>query len=262
MMGRVRDWLPPGAAMAPRLRAGLEGVVDAWSRTWFAGAHASLRVMEPQAADPARNEGGRRLYHGSVALKADGPEAIRLAGLALGADLAGVILSEPDRDIVDRLAASILGDLAAALAAAVGLPVEVDAEPVPCPDTFRRDPGVRLSIADAQGHALCQAVLPTPALVPFLKAGIAARPAPPLGRLAGAVGRTGARLDIRLGEARLGLGELAGLAVGDVLVLDRKIDAGALLYVAPGRRGAFARAALDAGGDATRLLLAAEPGIR
>lgn len=258
MTGRIRSWLPLDAALGPRVRDPLERAVDDWSGRWFAGARASLASLEPRTAGAPRLAGGWLLHRDAVGVPVEGPDAIRLAGLALGADSEGLVLSEADRDIMGRLAADILADLAATLAGVLGLTAGIDPSPVACVDPLDGEAGIILRILDAQGRPLAQAALSLGIVVPFLKAAIKAGPAPALARIDGALGPTRTRLDIRLGETRLSLGELAGLGSGDVLVLDRTIEAGAAVAIATGRSQAFARATLEQEDGGTRLVFANE----
>jgi hypothetical protein len=258
MMDRIRNWLPLGAAVGPRVRDALEGAVDDWSGRWFAGARPSLDTVEPRAAGATPAPGGWLLYGDAVAVSADGPGTIRVAGLALGTDVDGLILSEADRDILGQLATRIFADLASALGSALGMHEIGDAPPDACDDPFKGDAGIFLRILDVRGRAFALAALPLGTVVPFLRGGIPARPTPPLARIDGALGHTRTRLDIRLGETRLSLGELAGLASGDVLILDRTIEAGAEIAIAVGRRPGFASAALEPDDGGTRLILASE----
>jgi hypothetical protein len=258
MSGRLREWLPLNAATGPRVRDALEGAVDTWSRTWFAGARGLLTSVAPHPSGAPEAAGGWLLYDDIVAVPADGPDAIRLAGLALGVAPESLVLSEPDRDIIGRLAATILADLAAALAASLERPPSGGAAPTPTADPLEGDAGIVLRVADASGRTLAQAALPLAALVPFLKARIPARPAPDLPHLDGPVGRTLTRLDIRLGDTRLSLGDLTGLAAGDVLVLDREIEAGARVALGSAHGQPFARGAFETDRGTTRLTLAHE----
>lgn len=258
MIGRIRNWLPLGAAAGPRVRDALERAVDDWSGKWFAGARVQLVAVEPRSAGAPRLSAGWLIYREAVAVPVDGTDAIRVAGLALGGDPEGLVLSEADLDILGRLSTEILADLAAMLASALGLPKRTDASPAPCVDPLEGDAGIVLRIQDVRGRGIAQAALPLGALVPFLKASIPAGPTPDLARIDGALGRTRTRLDIRLGETRLSLGELAGLTSGDVVILDRTIEAGAEVAVAAGRGQAFARATLEPDDDGTRLIFANE----
>lgn len=258
MTGRVRDWLPLLAATGPRVRDALERAVDDWSGRWFASARLSRNTVEPRSAGAPRLTSGWLLYDDAVALPAERPDALRLAGAALGADPEGVVLSEADRDILGHLATEILADLAATLARSLGLAESNGAPPVPSMDPLEGGPGIVLQVFDANGRALVQAALSLGLLVPFLKAKIPARSAPALARIDGALGRTSTRLHIRLGDTRLSLGELADLSAGDVVILDRTIEAGAQVAIGAGRGGAFASATLEPEDGGTRLIFANE----
>lgn len=253
----VRDWLPIEAATGPRVRNALEEAVDAWSGKWFAGARAEIAAVEARAAGAPQVAGGWLLHGDAVAVPADGLDTIRVAGLALGADAENLVLSEPDRDIIGRLAATIADDLAARLCVALGREQPAPGAAVPRDDPLDGDAGIALRISDTQGRPLTQASVRLAALVPFLKAGIkTGKNTPSLARITRAIEKTATRIDVRLGETRLTLGELSGLARGDVLVLDRPIDDGATLAL-DGRL--FASAGLEWLGDTTRLILSHEP---
>ena len=257
MSARIRDWLPPGAATGPRVRDALEGAIDAWGGKWFAGTHLSLSAIEPRSAGAPRIGSGWLLHGDTIAVPADPPEAIRLAGLALGGDPENLVLSEPDRDILGRLAKAILADLAILLAGALGRDVADGEKAEAIVDPLEGDVGIMVHVVDLTGRPLIQAAVPLAALVPFIRAGIAVRPGPALSRVERAVERTSTRIDVRLGETRLSLGDLTGLSAGDVLVLDRTLQAGARLSLAAGDRP-LARATLDAQGATTLLTLAPE----
>jgi flagellar motor switch/type III secretory pathway protein FliN len=182
---------------------------------------------------------------------------MRLTGLALGAEPENLVLSEPDRDILGRLAAAIAADLATGLCAALDREPPGPDEAVARDDPLEGDVGILISIADWRGRPLTRASIPLGALVPFVKAGVKAeRNQRPLAPMTRAIERTSARIDVRLGETSLSLGELAGLAAGDVLILDRPIDDGAALLL---DARPFARADLEPHDHATRLVLSHEP---
>jgi hypothetical protein len=252
----IRVWLPIQAATGPRVRDALETAVDQWWQKWFAAARPGATTIEARSAGAPRLAGGWLLHGGAVAVPADGPETFRLAGLALAADPESLVLSEPDRDILSRLAATISADLAAALGATLGCVSPTMAEATPGDDPLGGDAGIVVRVTDAQGRPLVSAAIPLATLVPFVKAGIEPGKADaPLARITRAIERTATRIDVRLGRTSLSLGELAGLAAGDVLVLDRSVEDGAELAL-HGRP--FARAGLEQDDATTRLILSAE----
>jgi flagellar motor switch/type III secretory pathway protein FliN len=257
MTARVSDWLPPGPATGPRVRDALEGGVAAWAGKWFADARLSVSAIEPRSEGAPGVANGWLLLGDTVAVPADSPEAIRLAGMALGADPENLVLSEPDRDILGRLATAILADLGTLLATALGRKVHAEDMGTATADPLGGDAGIVIHILDARARALTRAVVPLAALVPFVRAGIPARPGPALSSVVRAVERTSARIEVRLGETRLSLADLTGLAAGDVLVLDRTVQAGARVSLAAGDR-TIASAAVGAHGATTLLTLAPE----
>jgi flagellar motor switch/type III secretory pathway protein FliN len=232
MSGKVRDWLPAGAATGRHARAHLEEKVASWSERWFAGASASLSSLAPCPAGGATAP----------------PETLRIAGLALGADPRRLVLSEPDRDILEGLAAAIAADLAASL----GAPAPGEGpEPSPAEEA---EPAILAGASDGEGRDLLQLAVPAAALVPAIKARIPARTAQPLGDIERASGKTVTRIELRLGAASLSLAELAGLGEGDVLLLDRRVEDGVEVAAAPAA-SAFARGALEHTTDGSRLVL-------
>jgi flagellar motor switch/type III secretory pathway protein FliN len=186
-------------------------VLQAWARQWTgeAGAPAlDCRVVAPLATDEVVQ--GRWCcaegVHGSVWAAPEGAAA--MAGLLFGEPLiAGEVALEAGR----RALAALLQPLAGAA------PTSGHAAPA--------------HFAQA-GRALLQLTLGEPSALRLLvelpetqRAAAARRPVP-LGSARTAIGQQPVTLEVRLGEAEIALGALATLAVGDVLVLDRRLDEG------------------------------------
>ena len=75
-----------------------------------------------------------------------------------------------------------------------------------------------------------------------------------MSRLSRAIGSTPVQVEARLGATTLPLGDLAGLAPGDVLILDRQVAAGASLALFGSGR-AFADGAIEDRDHGVALLL-------
>ncbi|HEV2818518.1 MAG TPA: FliM/FliN family flagellar motor switch protein [Allosphingosinicella sp.] len=258
MSGVARDWLPVAALDAPAVRRALGDAVESWSDRWFPGARLTA------AGFAARTRGGAlpalawRQYGTAAALAGD---TLRLAGLALGTRPEGLVLSEVDRDIIGRFATRILADLACALDRAIGRDPPADEPETPAGDPLP-DGGLAFAVADGAGAPVLHGAVPLAALVPFRKSllGPGHRPRrPALARLGRAVGVTPVRLEARLGAAAVALGELAALAPGDVLILDRAIGEGASLAL-PGSGRCLARAAIAERGAGISLTLSSPSG--
>lgn len=253
MSANVREWLPPGAAESGAARRLVGEAVGQWSAKWFVRAEAATagHAAVPGAA-PRRQSGWRSA--GAAATSQSAAEALRLAGLALGADPEQLVLSEADRDLIDRFSAMVAADLAASLEQAFG--IDTAAAAAPADDPFAGNGGLVFTVNDRAERPLLQVAIPAAALVPFLKGAIAPprRRGAPVARLGRAFESTPVAIEARLGATTLPLGELAGLAVGDVLILDRAIEDGAELAFARSGRP-FAQGAIVPGERAISLRL-------
>lgn len=253
MSGEARDWLPAGALDTPAVRRAFEDAVAGWSKRWFPAAR-------PAAAGFAAHRAGAPLpatsWHGYGTATALAADPVRLAGLALGASPAGLVLSEVDRDILGRFAGRIAADLASALDQAIGRSPPAEGESGVVVENPLPDGGFLFAIAEGGGEPVVHAAVPPVAMVPFRKSLLrgARRPRPALARLGRAAGATPVRIEAQLGAAVLALGDLAALAPGDVLILDRTIEQGAALALQRSRRP-FARAAIAECGAALSLAL-------
>jgi hypothetical protein len=256
MSAEPRLWLPAGALDCAPVRAAAVGAVEAWSRKWLAGAQAAAAGFEACSGPAPRRAPPWRLHGPGLALALSGADMLRLAGLALGTDVERRVLSEVDRDMIGRLAAAAAADLARMLETAFGVAPAGAGEPAAADDPFAGGGGLVIAVRDGEGRPLLHAALAGAAIVPFAKAAIRTdkRRQPALARLGRAIGSTSIRVEARLGAAALGLGDLAALAVGDVLILDRAIDDGVALMLAPAARP-FARAEIDFHGETVSLIL-------
>lgn len=243
---RVREWVPAEALEGPAVRRLVGQAAAAWAPKWFARAEVAAAGFETRKSAARRAAGWQVGRAVGVALSS--PEAVRLAGLALGAAPERLVLSEADREIIGRLAAAIAGDLADTIEAALGLDPAAAEARAEVDDPFAGDGGLLFSVDDGGDRPLLHVAVPSAALVPFCKSGIspARRRPPPLARLGAAVDSTAIRVEARLGAAVLPLGELAALAAGDVLILDRAIEDGAELALQVSGRP-FARGAIVPG---------------
>lgn len=256
----ARSWLPAEAMDSAPVRALVAEAAGRWSSKWFARADPSVGAFEARRSGTERRSGGWRV--GAAVATAQTPaESVRLAASALGAELERLVLSETERDIVTRFAGEIAADLAATIERALGLDPVAPGEILQSPDPFEGAGGLRFCIADRTGRSMLDVAIPSFALAAFRKAAIRAprRRNAPLVPLAGAVDEGPVRVVARLGAVILPLGELAGLAAGDVLVLDRAIEDGAELAFSP-RGRPFARGAIQAGGGEFSLLLTSSQG--
>lgn len=219
----VKTWLPSGALGSGAVDRLLADTTGQWSNHWFA-----RRLMRPvgESAWLDRAELGRmrdlqlRYLEAGLAIALEDDAALVIARMMLDERPDRQAKTEADEQLVDRLATGCIDDLGARLAAAFGLTR---------PQTWRRG-GIDLLPFD---EACVFAVGPSDkaptvrVLVAHeLVAGIvrsSAKPGrkpAPLRPLAEALARQKVGLSAVMGRCELSLGEFAGLAPGDVLVLD------------------------------------------
>jgi hypothetical protein len=218
-----RNWLPSGALGGGAVDRLIAETSGQWSDHWFA-RRLMRRVGGSAALD--RAELGRmrdlqlRYADSGLALALEDDARIVIARMMLDEPADREARTEADEDLVDRLAAACIDDLCARLAAGFGLGRNlawrrgsVEALPFAEACVFALGPSdnaptVRLLV----GHELAAGIVRSSA-----KPG---RKPAPLRPLAEALGKQNIGLSAAVGRCQLSLGEFAGLAPGDVLVLD------------------------------------------
>jgi flagellar motor switch/type III secretory pathway protein FliN len=233
-----RPWLPESALARGGVDQALAEVARHWSAKWL--ARKSVRPLGALAAVPTLPGGGLRwlALDNDVAIALSNGASDRLAMLMLGEN-APLKISDADRRVLDSLVEGALRELCRRIAEALGLPPETrwrepdaDAPPIDRPQTCQfgvdtATPLLHLGLATDVLIALARARAarsPIRARVKPIAAGLATQQV---------------EVSAALGRCSLTLADLAGLGVGDVLLLDRKANAPLALSVdgVPTRRG-------------------------
>jgi hypothetical protein len=239
MTGDARDWLPTSALNGEGVRRCLADAVDRWAGKWFARLAVTMSRPDLRSgAAPEQPQSWQR-YGSAVAMAASSSDLTRIAGFALAASPERLVLSEVDRGIIGRFTTAVLADLAAQLEQALGADAGEECPAVPVEDPFGGGGGLLFDLSEGYKRPLLRCAIPLAPLVGFRRSIIPASAArrAPIAPISRAVARTRLRVEASLGEAILPLGELAGLAVGDVLILDRAIEGGIGLTAGPHRSG-------------------------
>lgn len=229
MSGPVCEWLPPGAADSLALQAVVEQAVSAWADAWC-GANPwrfEWRTWKVGLDDLRPHRAGR-----DFAI-ATGGDAV-LARHALKLPLDWMPDEGPEQTLVASFATRMIAGLAEALGRCLGAaPGDGDdaAMTLALVDV-EGTPALAIGVSHDQLVAVAKRLMPAPARPP----------APFAATLAAACAAQTATLTAHLGTARLTLADLAGLAIGDVVVLDRTDDQPLDLHVGdrPALRGRFA----------------------
>jgi flagellar motor switch/type III secretory pathway protein FliN len=218
-----RTWLPSGALGGGAIDRLIEETTGQWSDHWFA-----RRLMRGigESASLDRTELGRlrdlqlRFTEGGLALALEDDAWMVIARMMLDEPVDRQAGTPADEQLVERLAAACVDDLCARLAAAFGLGRSV---------AWRRAGMEALPFAEARVFALGASdnaptirILVAHDLVASIVRSSAkpTRKPAPLRPLAEALSRQQVGLSAQVGRCELSLGEFAGLAPGDVLVLD------------------------------------------
>jgi flagellar motor switch/type III secretory pathway protein FliN len=208
----IRDWLPEQAFNSEALEAALHAAIEDWQAAWFMTASVMRCTLSTSGETAVDRE---------IRVVPQGAARRVLLELALATGLQDAVLTETDHRLLDSFAQKIVEDLVERLEALMG-----DA---------RTAAGCRLSRLleiSCDGRILVVLRVPESRLVQPLKQRIGASAAlVPVGKRTQALQRTPVALEAILGRASLTIDELEGLAAGDILVLEQRIDHGADLRV-------------------------------
>jgi len=233
-----RAWLPDSALGAGGLDQALADAARQWSTKWL--ARKSVRPLGTLAA--ARmppGEGARWLVlDDDVAIAISDAAADRLAMLMLGESMPPATVADADRGVLGRLIDAALQDLCRHIAEALGFSPETRWRELGAGEVSSIDRMCQLGVDTAT--PLLHFAVATDVLIARAKARAGRSPMRERVRPV-AAGLAAQQVDISasLGRCALTLADLAGLGVGDVLVLDRTAEAPLALSVngAPVRRG-------------------------
>lgn len=239
MTAELRTWLPRDAFTIAHLDAALAAVLREWAMCWFASTDFGVvDVRRDPRLSQALASSQIKAAHGVLEASATGRGKRALLELGLGLDLEGLSLNEHDHAILDRMVERLLGDLIDRVARLLG--------PTSGPDLKLH------SLTVAIGHRsteLLQLSFPDWAVVDAIKASVLQEaPATAIATRSHALGDVSITLEGLLGRIPLSIDELSTLAVGDILVIDRKHSAPVDLVVREGGHVA-ARGTLQHHGD-------------
>lgn len=230
-MAEVRPWLPAGVVADRLPTATLSAALDRWAGDWFPG---------PVRLGAWRAETGS----GEAMTLSTGPAGLDAVARAMIGPVP-VPIAEIDRAKLDAAATACIDDLRTRLADlfdTAGVASAAHARHACAIDLPEAPGALHLSLSDALLAGWIRASLPAPPSAPAL---------PPFRE---ALDPQPVRLSALVGRCRLSLRELENWAAGDVLVLDRPLDAALDLMVA-GRLHVDAPCRLVDAGDALHLLL-------
>lgn len=227
MNGIWQSWLPNDTATPRRALAALGDMADGWSQAWIAAepfrvAGALVRIdprSELRKAQWHCHDGGLTIGHSATGLG------------VLGALVLGVpVVERPPADaaLLEAVGSECIDDLKRRCADLFGLPQRNWAISTDRP----AGPVHRLEITAPSRNSVLTIDVSIKLFVAFVKAMLPpAPPPPPLGNPGEALATLAVSLSALLGQSAITIAELSSLAEGDVLVLDRALDAPLLLAI-------------------------------
>ena len=235
-------WIPPGALTSRAVSDLIDTIVAAWSERWFAAQRCAAGVVMQAGAGRPRVVPGdsQELWGESGAVSVQ----INARGRTLLADHAlrranGEIVAEDDQPLLAIFTHRIAEDLIGEIEAVIGFKAAANGD---------ARLGAWVTVRDTKEQELLSVCFATDACRQIIRrAAGAPRPALALDHRTESLGEVRIPIEARAGAAVLGLQALAQLGPGDVIILDRTIEAGIELALVGGRVVACADLAIDAG---------------
>lgn len=221
-MTQSRLWLPAEAIRRGVGDVPIRASVRDWASSWFAAGQMDVTGDPMATSGPGKAAGTCwQLADGVVLALATDAEA-RIAAAMFGAPDDPTSLTAADRAALDGAAEACIADLRARLASALRLGGGAWRGGAP-------DDGPPFwwswRVSDRGGSTLLEIALSEELMVRRVRGALAPAPAPrDLSSFAVALSDQDVAISALVGRSRLTTTELAGLARGDVLVLDRDLD--------------------------------------
>jgi len=210
----ARTWLPANSFTLERVREALGDILDDWARSWMGSTTMTVaRVNTAQALGRLSEDAELRSSDGTIDLVLSGHGKRNLIEAALRVELAGAPLNDADHRLLTLFAKKLVDDLAEKIRRSIG------------EDTGQDDARIALTLA-LDGKDSMSLALPRSTIAQCIKARIArsSRAIKPTRRRI-ALASTFVGIEAVLGRVSLSVEDLKGLAIGDVLVLDRPATA-------------------------------------
>jgi len=216
-------WLPDAALTLDRISAALSVCLQEWAEAWIGDAVTAAQVQFSDAAQISTQVGRIHAAGSATTVSSEARTKRTLLEALLGTSLHGHVLTERDHRLLDGLAGRALEDLVARCDRLVS------AFPAPA-ETAR----IAILTLRCPAGEIAKLELPHAALAGLVKAslGDVRTKATSIRSRAQALDEATVEIEAILGENILRFEDVAGLAVGDVLLLDRSLDEPAQIRIA------------------------------
>jgi flagellar motor switch/type III secretory pathway protein FliN len=223
-MAQFRTWLPDGAIEQGARNVPLRQAVADWSGRWF--AHGKLAVAADATPAGAIDTRGGRVWEspGGLAMVVAPASDDRLISLMFGAAPDQAELTAGDRDALDACVGACFGDLRTQ----VGRVFRLDGN---SPWRSASSPALDVGrwwtwqVEDDRGLSMALIAAEEALIARWVRNALPPPPAQArLGSIAHALADQQIVVSAAVGRCRMSTSDLAGLALGDVLVLDQSLD--------------------------------------
>lgn len=227
MTPQVAPWLPANSFTPEAIETALVGAIGGWATEWLGDADALTPIFRSSAGRPLSSQGQIDVSHASVELSLPGRGKRGLLELALKKPLQAIELSLGDHALLDDFSRKMSDDLCRHIARYFEA------------DRFRdlSDKRIMVAICGRDRADIWQMSLPRVLLVGAIKRrSFATGFKPSIGQRRDALAAKRVVLDAVLGGVAVTVRDVEELAIGDVLVLDRELNAGVELRLRPAQR--------------------------
>jgi hypothetical protein len=221
------NWLPLDAMMGETPKAAAAAGISAWSSRWFASTRVGVSQVTRMSTPNPFGFRERESLDPFHIIYADQGIA-RMLAHALDCDFAELVRGDLDRKLMRDLKHKIVSDLGETLSAIFTTTTRKGAA---------EDGWIGFELIAGDGHPILTITAPSSLLADFVHNALPAASGEMqlLSPLTSALSPTTVALSVSIGRAPLTLTEMAGLAPGDVLVLDRHLQDGAFVVPASGQ---------------------------
>jgi Type III flagellar switch regulator (C-ring) FliN C-term len=225
---RCLDWLPLSALDDARILSTISVVIEHWSARWFVHGHygaSNLTLRGPRHPVTHRKDVWVSFCNAvAIAWPADG--GVDIAKHVLNAQKVKADLQSADKSLLQKCAELVGLDLVTAIGSALQLPRAPETQMVSVPNPFLNAGGVEIELDRRGDLPSMRIAIPAFALVPIRKSFVRSLSAPPpnpvsMGSLFKAESLA---FSAALGSATISIADLQGLGIGDVVILDTKLD--------------------------------------
>jgi len=218
-----RAWLPDAALTLDRISAALSVCLQEWAEAWIGDAVTAAQVQFLNASQISTQVGRVHAAGSATTVSSEARTKRALLEALLGTSLHGHVFTERDHRLLDGLAGRALEDLVARCDRLVGA--------FPAPAATAR---IAILTLRCPAGEIAKLELPHAALAGLVKASLGDVRSKPMSisSRAQALGEATVEIEAVLGENILRFEDIAGLAVGDVLLLDRSLDEPAQIRLA------------------------------